>query len=299
MRRARSSTTLFLSALLAMAIVFVATAPANATPVRSDGRGKVIFVHGFDPTLTAAVNCEEYWSDAINYFKSQGYADNQLITYGYYSKKLGSDGCTTRFTDEDGKYGARNTDLTEIARNFANRVYNAYSSSPHGGQKVDVVAHSMGGLVVRAALYHVSKGTTGFPPYLYIEDVVTLGTPHNGANIGQLNLCAHALQCRQMREGSNFFKGLPRTPSVSDMGTDWTAVSSYDDGTVSAGSGTWINAHHKTQYHLDAGIDHTALKDLESGKHRGRVWTVQWTIWYERPSPLETAFTAAYHHAAA
>lgn len=99
MRRARSSTTLFLSALLAMAIAFVAAAPANAAPARSDGRSKVIFVHGFDPTFTAAVNCEEYWSDAINYFKSQRYADNQLITYGYYGKKLGSDGCTTRFTE--------------------------------------------------------------------------------------------------------------------------------------------------------------------------------------------------------
>ncbi len=60
MRRARSSTTLFLSALLAMAIAFVTAAPANAAPKRSNGRSAVIFVHGFDGTGAAATNCQEY-----------------------------------------------------------------------------------------------------------------------------------------------------------------------------------------------------------------------------------------------
>jgi pimeloyl-ACP methyl ester carboxylesterase len=288
-----------------MAIAFVAAAPANAAPSPANGRGKVIFVHGFDPTgvVGAAVNCKKYWASAIQYFKTKGYADNQLITYGYYKKESGSDGCTTRFTDEDGEYGIRNTSLTTIAKHFANRVYNAYSSSPYGGQKVDVVAHSMGGLVVRAALYHVKKGTPGFPPYLYIEDVVTLGTPHDGANAGQLNLCAFhdALQCRQMRKGSNFLDGLPQTPSKSAMGTDWTAVSSYDDGTVSASSGTWIHAQHKLQYDDsgDKAISHTALSSHKYGAYRGRVkHSSSWSGYSEQLAPVARAYQAVYYKSA-
>jgi triacylglycerol esterase/lipase EstA (alpha/beta hydrolase family) len=298
----RRSAVLFISTLLAMTIAFVAAAPANAAPSRSDGRSKVIFVHGFDPSgvLGAAVNCKEYWASAINYFKSKGYANNQLITYGYYKKKSGSDGCTTRFKTKSGKYGTRNTSLTDVAKHFANRVYNAYSSSPYGGQKVDVVAHSMGGLVVRSAMYHVRKGTPGFPPYLYIEDVVTLGTPHNGASDFQLNLCAFhdALQCRQMRKGSNFLNGLPQTPSKSHMGTDWTVVSSYDDKTVSASSGAWINAQHKLQYN-DSGnraISHTALKSHKRYKHRGRVKNAgSWSSYALRVAPVVKAYQAVYY----
>lgn len=302
MRRARSSTTLFLSALLAMAIAFVAAAPANAAPSRSDGRSKVIFVHGFDPSGAAAINCREEWASAIAYFKSRGYADNQLITYSYYKNKSGSNGCTTRFKDANGDYGTRETSLTTIARHFANRVYNAYSSSPYGGQKVDVVAHSMGGLVVRAALYHVKKGSPGFPPYLYIEDVVTLGTPHNGASMGQLTLCGAFMgtprQCNQMAPGSDFLDDLPQTPSKSAMGTDWTAVSSYDDTTVSESSGTWINAQHKLQYNDsgDKAISHTALKSHKNFTYRGRVkHSGSWSGYAQRVAPVVRAYQAVYY----
>ncbi|WP_172638874.1 esterase/lipase family protein [Streptomyces tailanensis] len=281
-----------------MAIAFVAAAPANAAPSRSNGRSTVIFVHGYDPTFAAATNCQEYWASAINHFKSNGYTDAQLKTYSYYKNKSGSNGCTWRYKDADGKYGTRNTSLTEIARSFANRVYNSYSSGPYGGQKVDVVAHSMGGLVVRAALHHVKKGTRGFPSYLYIEDVVTLGTPHYGADIGQLNACAHVRQCRQMRGGSDFLDGLPQTPSKSAMGTDWTVVSSYDDDTVAAGSGAWIHAQHKLQYNDsgDKAISHTALKSHKRGSYRGRVkHSGMWSAYTNyRPAPVELARRAVY-----
>ncbi|WAZ19978.1 lipase family protein [Streptomyces cinnabarinus] len=284
-----------------MAIAFVAAAPANAAPARSNGRGTVIFVHGFDPDGTAATNCREYWSSAINYFKSKRYTDSQLKTYSYYKNKSGSDGCTWRYKDSGG-YGTRDTSLTAVARSFANRVYNSYSSAPYGGQKVDVVAHSMGGLVVRAALYHVKKGTDGFPPYLYIEDVVTLGTPHNGASGGQLALCNAAYgfpaQCKQMAQGSDFLDNLPVTPSKSAMGTDWTAVSSYDDSTVSASSGTWISAQHKLQYN-DSGdkeISHTALKSHKNGTYRARIKNSgSWSSYADRTAPVVRAYQAVYY----
>jgi hypothetical protein len=38
----------------------------------------------------------------------------------------------------------------------------------------------MGGLVIRSALLIVQRNTPGWPPYLYVEDVITLATPHKG-----------------------------------------------------------------------------------------------------------------------
>ncbi|MBT3150106.1 alpha/beta hydrolase [Streptomyces sp. CHD11] len=282
-----------------MAIAFAAAAPANAAPKRSNGRSAVIFVHGFDGTGAAATNCQEYWASAINYFQSKKYTNAQLRTYSYYPKKSGSNGCTWRYTNSDGKYGSRRTSLTAIAKNFANRVYNSYSSAPSGGQKVDVVARSMGGLVVRSALYHVKKGTAGFPPYLYIEDVVTLGSPHDGASGVQLALCKAAYnspqQCKQMTKGSSFLKGLPQTPSKSAMGTDWTAISSHDDSTVSGNSGAWINAQHKAQFDGsgDNQISHTALKSHKNGTFRARVKDGgAWSSYGQRVAPVVMAHKA-------
>ncbi|WP_345943030.1 hypothetical protein [Streptomyces sp. SID2119] len=70
-----------------------------------------------------------------------------------------------------------------MAKKFANHISTNYTKR---GIKVDVVAHSMGGLVVRAALHYTHKRAPGFPKKLYIEDIVTLGTPHAGINHGQL-----------------------------------------------------------------------------------------------------------------
>ncbi|MFJ2591339.1 esterase/lipase family protein, partial [Streptomyces sp. NPDC087538] len=52
------------------------------------------------------------------------------------------------------------------------------------GQTVDLVGHSMGGLIIRAALAGYAKGDPTWPDTLYVEDVVTLGTPHKAAWLG-------------------------------------------------------------------------------------------------------------------
>lgn len=296
MHRARKSATLFISTLLAMAIAFVAAAPASAAPSRSDGTGStVIFVHGFDPDGAANTNCESYWRDAISHFEAKGWNSRKLVTFGYYSE---GDTCTHKYN------GTRATSITTVAKALANRIYTSYTSQ---GKKVDVVAHSMGGLVIRSALYHVNKGTSGFPSRLYVEDVVTLGTPHDGANKTQINLCkarfpiAHK-QCSQMHPDSTFLRSLPETPSRSQMGTDWTAMSSADDGTVGVGSGVGIRANHKTQYNGSGlyEISHSGLKEVTgSNAYRARYYhksTGSWSAWGDRPGPINKAYVAAYAH---
>lgn len=92
-------------------------------------------------------------------------------------------------------------DWRHMAYHVAWYLWEEYSETDpqeEGGHWVDVVAHSMGGMIMRYALQQValpydevvcdSPGAEDeyrclWPPYLLVEDVVTLGTPHKGTII--------------------------------------------------------------------------------------------------------------------
>ncbi|WP_329387651.1 esterase/lipase family protein [Streptomyces sp. NBC_01716] len=274
---------LLLSAALAVVLTMLTVTPASAAPGRANGKNnRVIFVHGFAPT--GKHDCTDYFSAARGHFAKKGWRGN-LLTFGYYS---GNKKCSYNYR------GSRDTSLKTVAKAFANYVYKNYSN-PKKNVKVDVVAHSMGGLVVRAALHHTAKGTAGFPPRLYIEDVVTLGTPHGGTNWG--NVCAAGWQqCADMKPNSAFLKSLPNAMPNSRMGTDWTTVSSFDDAIVSEASGIAGIAEHEVQY--DAGIGHNELNTVRSGTHRSRIKHSTWGKWFKRMAPVEQARLAVYFSSA-
>lgn len=272
---------LFLSAVMAVAITALTVTPASAAPSRSTGSGnRVIFVHGFAPA--GKHDCTDYFSAARAHFTSKKWKGN-LLTFGYYK---GNKRCSYNAN------GSRDTSLKTVAKTFANYAYKNYSKK---NIKLDVVAHSMGGLVVRAALYHTARGTAGFPPYVYVEDVVTLGTPHGGTNWG--SACKGIWQqCADMKPGSAFLKSLPSTMPNSRMGTDWTTISSYDDKIVSEASGIAGVAEHEVQY--KAKIGHNKLVEVRSGKHNSRIKHSKWSKWYKRVSPVEQARLAVYYSSA-
>ncbi|MEU0162013.1 alpha/beta hydrolase [Streptomyces sp. NPDC006261] len=139
----------------------IAPAGAATKPSRSNGNGnRVIFVHGHSPV--GKHDCAKVFSSARKHFADNGWKGN-LLTFGYYSKNKN---CSYNAG------GSRETSIKEVAKKFANYVSKNYTEK---NKKVDVVAHSMGGLVVRAALHYTHKRAAGFPKKLYIEDVVT---PH-------------------------------------------------------------------------------------------------------------------------
>lgn len=107
------------------------------------------------------------------------------------------------------------TSITDIAQLLAWYVYRGYSSH---GVAVDLVGHSMGGLIISDALSHA--GRPGFPPYLRVRDVVTISTPYDG--IPARSTCP--LQCRQMTSGSAYLANLPTDPPQGRGGTSWTAL---------------------------------------------------------------------------
>lgn len=65
-----------------------------------------------------------------------------------------------------------------MAAALANRIYEDHTSK---GETVEIVAHSMGGLISRVALLGSAKGWAGFPDArLKVDDIATLATPHQG-----------------------------------------------------------------------------------------------------------------------
>jgi hypothetical protein len=224
-------------AALALAALPVATAEA-----RTDNRSKpVIFVHGLDAVGDPGVSCSGTWGDMKNAFRAWGYTAS-LSAVGYYEYDTS---CDASITDDgshsshvsSGHYASSgmghgaNTDIRHLGYHLAWDVYNRYSRN---GTVVDLVGHSMGGLIIRYALSRVERGASGFPPYLYVEDAVTIASPHGGARSG-VWLCPFT-QCDQMHAGSSFLVDMESTAWEPDGtgGTDWSSMGSDDDNYVAA-----------------------------------------------------------------
>jgi hypothetical protein len=259
----------FVAALAALvAWVAVAAEPAEA---RSDGRNKrVLFIHGLDATGDPGTNCAAYWNDMERKFRDWGW-NQALIELSYYRYDTNCDHTINHHGRHSRHYGSghyasgghgANTNIRHLGYHLAWYIYSHYSKD---GRVVDVVAHSMGGLIIRYALAQVQRGHDQFPPRLLVEDVVTMGTPHAGAK-AWTSLCPFT-QCDQMDAGSTFLEWLRDHASEPDGagGTDWSAFSSADDNLVSMESGVAMGACHKVQYLDSSNIEHGDFMHVRSG----------------------------------
>ncbi|GAA4904281.1 triacylglycerol esterase/lipase EstA (alpha/beta hydrolase family) [Nonomuraea thailandensis] len=275
---ARSGSVLFMVVAMVTAAM-IATAPAaSAAPARGDGHRVTVMVHGFD--READISCSGAWNSAEQWLNANGWGD--VVTFGYYNKATN---CDLRLQ------GTTDTRIQEVGRQFAWTVYYLYSSHDVA---IDVVTHSMGGLVAKAAVEGVNRYGVGkpapdlsgltidrndlgatdwprdWPPFLYIEDMVTFATPHQGIGSTVVTACAvtHE-QCSDMRPGSGFISWLGKQPQ-SQMGTDYTFLASETDDTVSAKSGTNDRtAHHWGLYsHNTEGgtLTHTSIRNTSTGQ---------------------------------
>jgi hypothetical protein len=279
-----------LLALAALAVAGLLMLPANAGaaqaaagPKRNDSATEpVYFIHGFDPSRSGGgYNCASYWKNATTAFRNGGWK-GRLITFGYYRTDRG---CTVEYP------GTRSTSLATVGQKLAWDIYNKYSRR---GQSVDVVAHSMGGLVIRSALTQVQRKARGWPPYLYVEDVATIATPHAGTNWARL--CTPT-QCRDMRPGSAFLTSLYENPQ-SRQGTDWTLIAADDDDVVSTGSALGMKAGHKVRYAKGQGLEHDRVADRASGSLNMRYWNYYsngWTGWHKGAAPVIVTKNALYY----
>ena len=240
LRRSTAAVGLAGVAAASLAVAVPGGAPASASVSKST---TILLVHGFDGgsllgldlPFDSAIDCTgptmKAWKNGLI---ARGFTD--VRTVGYYK---GDTNCDLFVPGRSNN--SVNTSVVELGKEFANLVATTFTSQ---NRTVAVSAHSMGGLVTRQALAGTSAGQAGFPTALRIADVVTSGTPHNGALASRF--CPDftgtllPLQCRQLAANSAFLNGLAHNPQGVN-GTDWTLIGSECDDVASAVSATTMN----------------------------------------------------------
>ena len=253
--RQRSLATLAATAMIGGAALLH---PAVAGAYTSDTHKPIIFVHGYVPFQSCPDNdTQATWGTMITQLQALGW-DQAMVKEAYYA-------CDTNFTDSLDSHGSHSTyfgttghvtaadghtshntgaDIRHLAYHLAWQIYDEYSSK---GTTVQIVAHSMGSLITRWMLYRIQNADPNFPPYLYVQDVVTFGGPYGGS--GLATFCSDT-ECTQMKANSSFLKELQtNAPNPQATGgTDWTIIGSNCDTVVSASSATTMGNVHTVIY---------------------------------------------------
>jgi len=204
----------------------------NATPV--------VLVHGYDFTTgCAGVDNAAYWRNTMLEMTLATRANipaADVVPVSYYQ-------CDTNGVDITGYVAGvsypvvrtpggvyprsgfgTSTPITRISEDLAWFIYNEYTSK---GRPVNIVGHSMGGLIARESLRRVQAGDIAMPPSLNVNKVLTVSTPHNGLNFS----CGNTGQCSEMREGSAFITSLQSNAAPQGInGTSWWAMGSAGTG---------------------------------------------------------------------
>lgn len=189
---------------------------ASAGPAQLDV--PVVFVHGFyNDTCPSGLNVTSAMFGPLLDLTVTGWTGD-LDVVSYYAcdqggSRIGSD--------------TVNTPIQTIAAQLAAYIFATYSSR---GQEVDIVAHSMGGLVARAAIEYTASHVSGFPPYLLVKRVVTFSTPFAGVGPATINAVpglAGTYQAAQVLAGSSFLQSFERAGAApAGNGPDWLTIGS-------------------------------------------------------------------------
>ncbi|HVM46351.1 MAG TPA: hypothetical protein VM582_10490, partial [Candidatus Thermoplasmatota archaeon] len=226
--------------------------------------------------------------------------EHNAVHHGSHNDWFGGSGEHSSKTGCNGVSGAQVHDLDTDIRHIALHVaWHAHDHFGASGVTVDMLGHSMGGLLMR---YAIAKSGTGapWPPLLRVEDATTMGTPHGGLGTGWCKLSPWS-DVRQMCSDSSFMVWLrdnAKNPQ-GNGGTDWTVMGSDCDGWVAWNLAVDMNAAHKVVYmypcygHSDYYADVSTLNDADVDYMDAPSTT--WYRWYDAPhSGKWTNFAATY-----
>ena len=208
-----------LAAGLVLGIPATAQAAGDAAPAAE--QPTMLLVHGFNTDPPTSCNTST-WKTALDYYQDAGGRDRgSMRTIGYYA----GDSAHCDDVIGDGK-ATTNRPIQDIAKDFANHINRNYTSK---GKQVDIVAHSMGGLITRVAILGTREGWSGFPSEVDVRNVVTLGTPHQGLKNG----------CTEQEH------------DAGKCSTQWNQMTPTKDG----GSGFIDKLHESAKGEDDRGLD--------------------------------------------
>jgi pimeloyl-ACP methyl ester carboxylesterase len=186
----------------------------------------VVLVHGFEGL--AAKDCRELAPLAQHLRRS---ARRTVTVVGYYA------GDTHADTTLPGEPATTDTSLDELGDRLARHITAAHAAP------VDIVGHSMGGLVIQAALTRL--------PAAAVRRIVTLGAPFAGlpSAIG-----CDVQQCLEMQPGSAWLAASRAQGWRVDL-----AIGSEADRDVPISSSLFVDAPHRVWVPEARNIDHGAL----------------------------------------
>ena len=167
-------------ALLTAVVAALVAVPA--TPAAAAARTPVVFVHGYTGSASN-------WTTAQSLFRAAGYSSSELYAYEYNS------------------YGDNVTNARGLA-SFVSQV-----RSRTGAARVDIVNHSMGGLV---SLWYVKQ----LGGAQYVSHLASLAGANHGTT--SAGACLIFTTCQQMYPGSSFIDTLSagdETPGSTRYGT--------------------------------------------------------------------------------
>lgn len=235
----------------------------------------VLFIHGI--SSASSDDCTR-WNTAKSSLRGQGWSGD-LTSIQYYTNDTNCDTSLeseafhcTAYHDSGMDNGTSNEDLRHVSCKFAWYIWDHYTQY---GRNVQIVAHSMGGLITRWALYVTTferdfpPAEHIFPPYLLVRDIVTMGTPHHGAPNGYaLLFCHDCLQGLQLETSSIVMQQLidnGQNPQGS-METDWTMIGSRCDivNVVSSNDSESMSGGHKILFQTPCYKHSDYMKDASN-----------------------------------
>lgn len=258
----------------------------------SSTKWPVLLIHGFKNGYkgsgTDGWDCHNYFEgDAggvIRYLRGSHQVNHttlrwrgSITTIGYYTGDTNCDAslqsqasrCVGYFDSNSfGTHltGTHNEDIKHLGCELAWYIWNNYTSK---GQNVQIVAHSMGGLITRWALY-ATQFDPKLPPYLLVQDVITFDTPHGGVPTAfyliacvwdQKTRRSDCQQSDELLDNSDFIhemhdgsehNGLHysgQNPQGAGPGTDWTMIGQgCDEDPVDYHTATYMSGGHKVTF---------------------------------------------------
>lgn len=320
------------------AVALVSVAPtAHAASYISSTNWPVLFIHGFSGTnpngSSNGVDCNATWGSAESYLRGSHNINGQslhwtgqFITLGYYT---GDTNCNVSLGSyashcsnyNAGNQGTNNETLYHLACELDWYIWLNWSQY---GKNVQIVTHSMGGLIARYGIYqwsrHYNSSFTAITN-LYVQDVVTLDTPHGGVPVVSLFACGNCTQFDEMQSPDNFMQELyngtttngvfhpGQNPQGAGWGTDWTLMGSFgsnfgipcDVVEYQYHSATYMAGGHKSGFYTPC-YDHGGfLTDTSDNGDATIDWCdgcstdpASWHHWTGAPHALHHMFYALY-----
>jgi pimeloyl-ACP methyl ester carboxylesterase len=224
-------------------------ATATVVDARTDDKAKpVIFIHGY-----SGANCERDWGFLLDHLRASGWTGEfRVLKFlsgdtdcnarpGMTMDCMSCFGSHSHWFGHSGTKHNNNTSIRHLSWHLANYIATNFTAN---GIAVDVVGHSMGGLMIRYAL--AKQGVDSFPR-LFVEDVTTLGSPHNGAMFAMLTGSTQGAEMEPSSTLISWLKANARNPQGKD-GTDWTVIGSHGDLIVQEDTATAMSVPHRWRY---------------------------------------------------